>query len=41
LMEIFTETEKRTGKTLLERDGHPSIQCVNEDDTYHIRFIEF
>jgi hypothetical protein len=41
LIEIFTETEKRTGKTLLERDGHPSIQCVNEDDTYHIRFIEF
>src|SRR4051812_21051825 len=41
LIEIFRETEKRTGKTLLERDGHPSIQCVNEDDTYHIQFIEF
>ena len=41
LIEVFRETEKRTGETLFERDGHPSIQCVNNDDTYQIVFIEF
>ncbi len=41
LIEILRETEKRTGTTLLERNGHSSIQCVNEGDTYRIRFSEF
>ena len=41
LIEILRETEKRTGETLLERNGDSSIQCVNSDDTYEIRFIEF
>ena len=31
LIEIFREAEKQTGTTLLERDGHPSIQCVNRE----------
>ncbi|RDH76905.1 hypothetical protein DVS77_18910 [Mycolicibacterium moriokaense] len=41
LIDIFRETEKRTGTTLLEGDNHGSIDCVNKGDTYRIRFIEF
>src|SRR6476660_2342514 len=41
LIEVFRETEKHTGRTLLEEDGHSTIEYVNQDDTYRIRFIEF
>jgi hypothetical protein len=40
-LELLRETEKRTTKPLIERDGHSSIQRIHTDHCYRIRFIEF
>lgn len=41
LIELLHEAETRSGTTLLEGDGHPTIQRVNREHRYRIQFIEF
>jgi hypothetical protein len=41
LIEIFTETERRTGRPLIESDGRRSIECVTPEHLYEVVWIEF
>lgn len=41
LLEILHEAERQSGKTLVESDGHATIQRVDREHRYRIAFIEF
>ena len=41
LIEVFLETERRSGTELTESDGRRSVECVSPDHVYEIKYIEF
>lgn len=41
LLELLRETEKRSGRQLVESDGVPTISCVVTGHRYEITYIEF
>lgn len=41
LHELLRETEKRSGKQLVESDGDPTLSCVEMSHRYRITYIEF
>lgn len=40
LIEVFAETERRTGQALIEGDGRRSIECVAPDHLYHAVYLD-